>query len=104
MKKLVLSSALTALFLLSGCCSHPAAITALDRAIAANKGHMADEQLPQEARDIAQDNYDLANQVKFNLDGTAVPADTAQRAAARKADAEKPATTDAAAERGGGDQ
>jgi hypothetical protein len=94
MKKLVLTSALTALFLLSGCCSHPAAIQSLDRTIAANKGHMADEKLPQEARDIAQDNYDAANQVKFNLDGTEVPADTAQRAAARAEDASADASTD----------
>ena len=88
MKNFVLSSALTALFLLSGCCTHPVAIQALDRAISSNKGHMADEGLPQEAREIAQDNYDFANQVKFNLDATPLPADTAQRATARKADAE----------------
>jgi hypothetical protein len=101
MKKFVLSSALTALFLLSGCCSHPGAIQSLDRTIAANKGHMADEGLPQEARDIAQDNYDAANQVKFNLDGTELPADTAQREAARAADADAAATDAAATDRDG---
>lgn len=69
--------------LLCGCCSHPEAVKALDRAIAANAGHMRDTSLPKEAREIAQDNYDLANQVRFALTGEDVPADTKERMDAR---------------------
>lgn len=87
MKKILLASVLT--LFMSGCCVHDKAIVALDRGIAANTGHMNDTALPQEARDIAQDNYDLDNQIKFNLDGTPVPADTAERVKAR-ADAAAP--------------
>ena len=70
--------------LIAGCGVSPVAIKAIDRGIVANKGHMNDAGLPQQARDIGQDNYDLLNQVKFNIKGTPVPADTAERAAARK--------------------
>ena len=73
------------LFMLSGCCSHELAVKALDRGIAANIGHMEESALPVEAREIAQDNYDFMHQVKFNLDGTPVPSDTAARAKAREA-------------------
>jgi len=71
-----------ALFM-AGCCCNPAAMRTIDRGISSNKGHMVDSGLPQQARDIAQDNYDVFNQVKFNLDGTRLPDDTAARAAAR---------------------
>lgn len=82
MRKFLFASALTLTLFAVGCVS-PAAITALDRGIAANKGHMNDESLPQEAREIGQDNYDWGNQLKFNLCGTELPEDTAARAQAR---------------------
>jgi hypothetical protein len=69
----------------AGCCSHPAAITALDRGIAGNSGHMADMRLPQEARDIATDAHDVFQQVRFNLNGTPVSADVQARKDARAA-------------------
>lgn len=86
MRKLIFTSALTALFLLAGCCS-PSITKTLDRAIAANLGHMADEDLPEEARAIAEDNYDVHWKVKAAIDSDVVlPADVAARQAAREAD------------------
>jgi len=81
MKRLIFVGSL-ALFM-AGCCCNPAAMKAIDRGISTNKGHMVDSGLPQKAREIAQDNYDVFNQVKFSLDGTALPEDTAARSAAR---------------------
>ena len=75
---------LFALLIAPGCCSHPVALKAIDRAIGTNKGHMDDASVPQHSREIAMDNYDVFNQVKSNIYGTAVPAHTAARAAARK--------------------
>jgi len=63
MKKLVLSLLLV---LMVGCCS-PDAASALKDAIAINKGHMVDESLPEEARAIAQDNYDFDYDVLYRL-------------------------------------
>lgn len=79
------------LFLLafSGCCSHPAAIVALDRGISATQGDMDDDQLPVQAREIATGCHDVFCQVKFNLDGTPVPDDVQKRKAARDAEAAK---------------
>jgi hypothetical protein len=102
MKKLMLTSALTVLFM-AGCCS-PSITKTLDRAIASNLGHMADEDLPEEARAIAEDNYDVHWKVKAALDSDVVlPADVAARQAAREADiaavtSESEAETEAPAE------
>jgi len=69
--------------LLAGCCLSPHAdqVMAIDRAISANKGHMADEGLPAEAREIAQDNHDVFWQVRIGLtDDKELPADVRARA------------------------
>jgi len=85
MRKLILASALTALVLATGCCSHQSAIKVLDRAIATNGGHIVDGSLPQEARDIAEDNYDVHWKVKADLDSdVALPADVVARQKARE--------------------
>ena len=69
---------------LAGCCmGHPVVEKALDDAISANKGHMADEALPEEAHLVAQDNYDFVWSIKFNLTGEALPEDVAARKAER---------------------
>ena len=73
---------LAAALLLSSCVS-PVAIKTLKDGMSVNKGHMDDTDLPQKAREIATDNYDFMAQVLYNLDGTEVPADTAERKAAR---------------------
>lgn len=70
--------------LFAGCCSHPTEEKALLDAIAVNKGHMADEALPSEARAVAQDNYDFDWQVLYSLTGKEMPADVKARMDARK--------------------
>jgi len=72
------------LFVLAGCCCPGGAVKALKDGISVNKGHMADKGLPKQAREIAQDNYDLLNQVRYACDGTELPEDTATRMAVRK--------------------
>ena len=74
-------------------CVSPAATSAVRDGIAVNTGHMRDTGLPQQARDIAQDNYDLLNSVLYNLDGTPLPADTEARRAARAGATTAPVTT-----------
>jgi predicted secreted protein len=103
MRNLILSSALTLTLLAVGCVS-PAAVSALKRGIAANKGHMADESLPQEAREIATDNYDLDNQILYNLCGDEMPEDTKARMKAREdAKAADDAETEREDANGGGE-
>jgi hypothetical protein len=97
MKKFLIASALTLTLFAAGCVS-PAAIAAIDRGISANKGHMTATDSPPGAKDVGQDNYDLLNQIKFNLCGTPIPADTQARMDARAAEKAK---ADAAA--GGGE-
>ena len=97
MKKFLHASALTLVVLACGCVS-PVVYQAIDRGIAANKGHMDDPAAPQGAQEVGQDNYDLLNELKFNLNGTKMPADTQTRydvRMAKKAAAEK-AKADAA--------
>jgi len=61
-------------FLLAGCCmGHPVAESSLKTAISVNKGHMADQELPGEARLIAQDNYDFCWKILYNLTGEEMP-------------------------------
>ena len=91
------------LLLSAGCCSHDAAVKALDRGIAATDGHMADESLPQEAREIATDSHDVFHQVKFNLTGEKVPDDVQARADARKPSATDDAETEREDANGGGE-
>jgi hypothetical protein len=63
-----------ALFLVAGCCmGHPVAESALKTAISVNKGHMADQELPDEAKLIAQDNYDFCWKILYNLTGEKMP-------------------------------
>jgi hypothetical protein len=102
MKKILLASALTLTLFATGCVS-PKAVAAIDRGIAANKGHMTAADSPPGAKDVGQDNYDLLNQIKFNLCGTPIPEDTQARMDARAAKkaAEEKAKADAAA--GGGE-
>ena len=96
--RIVIASILVSL--LAGCVS-PAAVSALKDGISVNKGHMEDDSLPQEARDIGMDNYDWGNQILFNLCGDELPDDTAAREAARKKAADdKKAAEEAAASDG----
>ena len=74
---------------LAGCClsPHTDQVMAIDRAIAANTGHMADEALPKEAREVAQDNHDVFWQVRIGLaDDKELPADVQARKEAREQD------------------
>lgn len=73
---------LAAVLALTSCVS-PQAIKTVKDGMAANKGHMNDAGLPKHSREIATDNYDLLANVLYNLDGTPVPEDTAQRRIAR---------------------
>lgn len=100
MKKLLIASALTLTLFASGCVS-PKAIAAIDRGIASNKGHMTAADSPPGAADVGQDNYDLLNQIKFNLCGTPIPEDTQARMDARAAKKAKEAEAAAAT---GGDE
>lgn len=75
-------------FGLTGCQTFPQAEATLRTAISANKGHAADENLPDEARTIAEKNMDLAWKVLFNIGGCEekdIPADVRGRQTAREA-------------------
>jgi len=89
MHRFLLSTVLVSVIFISGCCSHPTAVKSLKDAIAINQGHMGDKALPQEARLIAQDNYDLDNQVLYSLTGDPLPSDTAQRMKDRQTGGDK---------------
>jgi len=66
---------------ISGCCvgGHPNVEKALKDGIAVNKGHMNDGGLPEEARLIAQDNFDFLWQIRYNLTGDEMPAEVKAR-------------------------
>ncbi len=71
---------------MTGCCSGPDVQEALQDGIAANAGHMNDQDLPQEAREIAMDNHDLLWDIRFRTGGVdELPADVRERKDARAA-------------------
>lgn len=72
------TSLVLAVFLLLGCVPAQAIRQAKTEA-AINRAHMLDEDLPEEARLIGQDNYDAWSAQLFNLDGTPLPADVQER-------------------------
>ncbi len=79
--------ALGVLLALTGCRTFPQAEATLRTAISANKGHAADENLPPEARTIAEKNMDLDWKVLFNIGGCEekdIPADVRARQKARE--------------------
>ncbi|KKM19883.1 hypothetical protein LCGC14_1651110 [marine sediment metagenome] len=79
-------AAVLVLFLTS-CQSFPQAEASLEVTISANKGHMADERLPGEARTIALKNHDAMWKILFNIGGCEedeIPADVRERQAARE--------------------
>jgi len=74
-----------AVFLLLGCCTgHPDVEGAIKDGIAVNRGHMADEALPEPAHIIAQDNHDFLWQILHGLTGDPLPEDVKARMEARK--------------------
>ncbi len=76
-----------ALLAMTGCQAFPQAEASLRTAISANRGHAANENLPAEARTIAEKNGDLMWKVLFNIGGCEendVPADVLARQAARR--------------------
>lgn len=75
---------LIVVILLAGCCSCPHASDVARNAIAVNAGHMADDALPQEAREIATDNHDLWWAVINHLDGDPLTEDVLARKKARE--------------------
>ena len=75
--------------LLSGCYGLPPATeSAVRDSIAADKGHMADSALPDEAREIAQDNHDVLWGILYGAGcEDALPKDVRERMEARTAPA-----------------
>jgi len=70
---------------IAGCCTgHPMVEKALKDAVAVNKGHMNDKALPEEAKLIAQDNYDFDWQILHVLTGEELPKEVKARMDARK--------------------
>lgn len=73
---------------LTGCCCVPPqeAVDLIEDAIAVNAGHMADphDELPSEAKEIARDNHDAWQQVRYALTGEQVDPDVAARRNARR--------------------
>jgi hypothetical protein len=73
------------LLLAAGCCTgHPVAEKALKDGISANVGHMADGNLPDEARAIARVNHDFLWQVLYGITGEELPVAVRARMDARK--------------------